>query len=700
MKPVSKRQEVQTEEAAEEEAVVSDEPIFEDGDVPVLKTKVPLPGDDGLLSEDTLYSDKDEDPKKKLREIQKKTESARMEAAREKASSRTNINPVKKAATSGSDWIKTPDPDAETVEEDLTETVADEEETEEEEVEEKTTSRSKISTRGSQRLKDASRSGNSRRAVKVDAEDDTRRSGRKSMRSSAPGKPLLSKKNIVLLSVGALVMLAAVVGYGPAMKAWHLKNLDEGSSLEARKNAAEALFEAYNATSAGIGSVHMIFAQRLSPSNPELREASIYGLELVGTHPTGRDYALKTISDEMGAADAAGKAAYVSALKAIAKPLADKAPANLPKADLEAAQLMAKALLNAAENKELKPEVRGAAVEALSSLIVPGVSKALLAIAKAEKGELRSKAQRGFVATALPDVAGELLETMVGDDKELATEAKRSFGRIRTETKSELLLPLVKHPRDDVRKEIVEALGGRTGDSKAAEGITTALSDKVAEIRVLAVKAIPNTGIKGSASQLSALVTDPDEAVRIANAETLGVLRDPESKAVILGAFQKGIEGKTQEAYITALGKRVGGKDLASIGMVIGLLDANPAAENAIKQALILLSLNGQERRRAQRANWSADDWKKWYAKIKERETTRADAIKKLEAVRAQMNSDRSTWAALSKQAELSLDVLEKCKEMCKPDDAEDIPLLDAEMKKYTTVKEYFFKGASIDMRR
>jgi len=702
-KPVSKRQEVQTADDAEPDAPISDEPLFEDGDVTVLKTKAPIETDQSLVSEDTLYSEEDEDPKEKLRDIQQKSNSQRLAAAKEKekTGSRSNMSPVKHATTSGSDWIKTPDPDAETVEEDLTDTV--EEAPDEEPEEKRTGSRSKMKSASSQRLKDAPRSGGSRRAVKMD--DDTSRSGRKSVRSSGPGKLFLTTRNKVLLGVGTVLVLAVVIGYGPAIRFYHTKNLDEGATVDVRKNAADALFDCYKDTPSGIGSVYGIYAVRLSPANPELREAAVYGLELVGSHPAGREIALRKIAEEMPTADAAGKTVYIRALKIIAKPLADKAMLNLSKPDADAALSIAKTLLSVLEisSKPQEPlpfDVRVAAVDAVSTLIVPGVSKSLLTLAKTEKGELRDKARKGFIATALPDVAGELLETMVGDDKELATEAKRSFGRIRTETKSELLLPLVTHPRDDVRKEIVDALGARTGDTKAAQGITAALSDKLAEIRVLAVKAILKTGISGPSTQLSALVSDPEEAVRIANAETLAQLRDPESKTVILGAFQKNLEGKSLEAYITALGKRFGGKDIASIGMVIGLLDANPAAETSMKQALILLSLNGQERRRAQRANWTAENWKTWFAKIKERESMRAGAIKKLEAIREQRNADRAIWARLSKEAETNLDILEKCVEMCKPDDMEDVAVLDVDMKKYTTVKEYFFKGASVDVRR
>jgi len=53
----------------------------------------------------------------------------------------------------------------------------------------------------------------------------------------------------------------------------------------------------------------------------------------------------------------------------------------------------------------------------------------------------------------------------------------------------------------------------------------------------------------------------------------------------------------------------------------------------------------------------------------------------------------------IAKEIEQNLDILEKCKEMCKPDDSEDMAGIDAEMTKYTKIREYFFKGASVDVR-
>jgi hypothetical protein len=652
-----------------EDVVVSDEPLFEDGDVPMAKNKGVIKTDDNLIAEDTLYSDDEDDPKERLKQIQRKQASQKMDAAKSN-SARKAVVKVEEEAPKKSGWGD--ELEAEQEAEGAAEEDVDEEQQEEE--------APRKGARGSQRMTVA-KPGSTR----AKAEDDTRRSGRKSIRSSSsgPAKPFLTTKVKIILGVSAFLILLLVFGYDPAMRAWQTKKLDEGASVEERKAAAEALFDRYNDAAWGI------YSTRVNTGNPDLREAAVFGLELVAKHGSrSKSAAVETLTKELGTADAAGKLVLIKSLGSVAKALQEA------KGNDEDVARIAKSLIPATEMADLKPEGRQMAVDALSTLPVPGVCKQLIKIAKTEKGEMRAKARDGIARTALPDAAGDLLETMTGDDKELATDAKRSFGRIRTETKSELLLPLVTHQRDDVRREIVEALGMRANDAKAAQGVTTALKDKVPEIRELAVRAIPKTGISGLMTQLSDLVVDPEEKVRIANAESLAQLRDPESQKVILKAFENDLQGKTMDAYITALGKRSSGKDLKSIGMLLGILESKPTSEPTIKPALVLLANH-----KTNRTNWTVEQWKAWFAKINQRDQMRTAALAVMEADRGKSSADRSLYAKIAKEIEENLDVLEKCKEMSKPDDMEDIASFDQDLTKYTKVREFFFKGASVDVR-
>ena len=655
-----------------EDVVVSDEPLFEDGDVPMTKNKGTIKTDKELIAEDTLYSDDEDDPKESLKQIQRKQASQKMAAAKD--ASGTSLKPAK-SGVSG----KLPAADEDVKKSGWGDELEAEQEAEnpdeDVEVEEEEAAPKRGSARGSQRMTVSKRGK---------AEDDSRRSGRKSIRGSAgPAKPFLTTKMKIILGASAFVLLVLIFGYDPAMKYMYTKKLDEGASLDDRKAAAESLFERYN------DNAYAIFSSRVGPGNADLREAAVYGLEMVAIHgKMAKSAAVESLGKEIAGADAPGKLVLIRSLGSAAKAL------NENKGNEEDVAKIAKALIPCSEMADLKPEARMMAVDALSFLAVPGVCKQLLKIAKTEKGEMRAKARDGIPRTALPDAAGDLLEAMTGDDKELAVDAKRSFGRIRTETKSELLLPLVTHQREDVRREIVEALGSRANDPKAAQGVTTALKDKVPEIRELAVRAIPKTGISGPMSQLSDLVLDSEEKVRVANAETLAQLRDFESQKVVLEAFKNDLQGKTMDAYITALGKRSTGKDLKSIGMLLGILESRPASEPTIKPALMLLANH-----KTNRANWTVEQWKAWFAKINERDQLRTAALAVIEADRGKSGADRSLYGKIAKEIEENLDVLEKCKEMSKPDDMEDIAAIDADLTKYTKVREFFFKGASVDVR-
>ena len=352
--------------------------------------------------------------------------------------------------------------------------------------------------------------------------------------------------------------------------------------------------------------------------------------------------------------------------------------------------------------KKEPPEVREAAVEALKDLHAPGVCQKLLELAKTETGNLRQMAFSGIVDTAMPEAIGDLLKTIGESDAELAGKAKHAFEIVRDSAKSADLFPLLDDPADNVRREIVEALSKRGGDGYAAKGITKALKDKIPEIRLLAVKAVPVTSISPIDTMvevLGALVTDSSEEVQLANAETLAQLSDEESRKVILEAFGKSLKGRTLEAYITALGRRSYGKDLKAVGIVVPFLN-KPTLENSVREALMLLTLNNQPGRDAQRRAWTAQKWKDWYAKIMERESKKDAALAKLQEIDQQKQGDKGEYARLMKETDVQLKVLEKCEEMCDPDDPEDKAYFDDKLHKYTEMRYLFQKSQTLDLHK
>ena len=525
----------------------------------------------------------------------------------------------------------------------------------------------------------------SQRSLSMDSK--TKRSFHK-VRPKATPLPMKSK---VLGGIAVILMIASVIVFKPVMKMVHTQTLDDpASNLETRQIAIRSLIDDYAGHE---DDVFQLFSKRLAPPDPILREAAAYGMELLGKPPhSSRKEALKRLGDELPTADAAGKLNYIHALSNIAQASAE---------DTESIGTIAALLIPEAENSQSVNINRMTAVESLSSLRAPGVCRLLLKIALAEKNDLGKKARGGIAATAMPDAVGSLLETITNPDAELATEAKRAFVLVRDNAKSAELLPLIEHPSDDVRREITGALGNRRNDPKATEGITRALKDKLPEIRLLAVKAIPVTGISGSVGQLAELVNDPDENVRLANADTLGQLGDSDSSRIVIEAFKNNLQGKTMEAYIRALGRRSHGKDLNAIGILMPLLDKYPASAGSICDALVCLTRADRgPQRDAERRGWKVEKWKSWHVNISAREKLRADAVEKLNALKKHRDDDKKTFQKLKDATGEQMQRLEKCREMCMPDDPEDGDALDKQLLHYSVLKEHFMKNASLDLSR
>ena len=103
--------------------------------------------------------------------------------------------------------------------------------------------------------------------------------------------------------------------------------------------------------------------------------------------------------------------------------------------------------------------------------------------------------------------------------------------------------------------------------------------------------------------------------------------------------------------------------------------------------------------RLTERRAWSTEKWKAWWANITERENLRKAALLKLEALKKRRDDDHSTFPTLMRETEAQLDILEKCTDMCNPNDTEDMPGLKSEQSAYTILKMHFEKNASIDLR-
>lgn len=675
---------------SEGEPLLSDEPLLAADELPQPKSRAPVAEDKSLISPETLYADEGEDPRKLLRDAQRKKAAP---PSKEKKGSSRAVKPALRERDEDdagdeeeSRPARTPAPPSSAEAEDQ-----DAEDGAGADASNKVTQR--MTLKATQRL--ASSASSSKGKTQ----------GR-SLRGGAPKQIGFRTKHMVLGGLALVVFIAIAAGYDPALRAYYLSKLDSGATLEDRKAAAASLYERYKGHSVEY------FRARFTSPDENLRGGAVHGLELAARDPAQRKEVIDMLRVELPGANTAGKQIYLAALARIAKTAVEAAakdgkefggPNPPAPADAERIADAVAGILPLSEPAESKEEVRGAAVESLAQLRVPGVCAQLVKLAAGNDEAVKGKARQAIAATALPDAAGALLNASAGPDKALGEECLRAFVAIRDRADAAVLVPLVGEPNPpEVRKQIVEALGKRKSSSKAAEGIALALKDKLPEIRLLAVKAVPLTGLPGTEmGKLDALVNDADEAVSIANAETLGALRDSVSEKVVLQAFKHDLQGPRLEAYVQALGKRSSRKNLEHIGIVMRLLESKPDTAGAVCRAMVKLTLvDGGSTRERERQGWDAERWKKWHANILEREKIRGQAHRSIAEAATHRDADRGLFPKFMKQSAEAVEALEQCIKMSKPDDVEDVAQLEAEMSKASTQQDYFLKHSSSNERR
>ena len=522
-------------------------------------------------------------------------------------------------------------------------------------------------------------------------------------RRSLPARPVspgfkLTTVQKILIGAGVVLVVVVFAGYKPALRAWQVHTLDNpAASTTARKDAAERLVAAFEPDALDI------FKARLTSADAGQREAVAYGLELLARKPGAREDVVAAMGSCFQSPDAAARALYAATLTNIVECMGKSGTGGTgdSKANRAIREKAAALLLPCAAPAEKDPAVRLAALKGLALLRVSGVCHLFLQIANTEKGPARAAALEGITATALPENCGELLKLVAGADPELARLSKKAFADVRDKADSAELLALVSDPSDDVRREIVLALGQRKADPKARLAIGTALRDSVPDIRLAAVRAVPTTGLTPPYTSLAERVKDPEEEIRIASAETLAQMSDDESRQIVVEAFKEDLQGKTLEAYIKTLGRRSSGKDLKAIALAMHLLDTNPQAQNSICQALIYLTRAARPEREQQRKSWTVEKWRAWYANLTAREKIKDAALAAIEGSmqRARETEDKgNVYRVQYKVVKKSFESLDKCKELCQPDDPEDVRALEDLQAKYQVVKELFFKSQSLDL--
>ncbi len=604
------------------------------------------------------------------------------------------------------------EPEEAEAEDELKPVEAEVEEAEEEPAPSKTSNR--FAKKGVSNRFDKKGKPTSKRVAEDDAEpvEDSsnrvsRRTTKRSIRGQAPGFKITLKHKI-LGGLAIFLILAVVIGYKPGMIWLYESSMTKpGVSVDARKSSAKSRFE-FDADGAG-----GFFGVKLTDPDAEIREAAVYGLELLGKTSSHRIFAAESLANHLDGADAGTKALMAKSLGVIAQEAITSHKAKIekegkaePNAPIfgEEQETIAKIgmALGGRADGDADTEVRSVAIEAMKGLRVSGVCTTLIKIAATDNGALKSKAMDSIPSTAITESIPKLLETMSGQDKGLSEVCRRAFETVRDQAKSSELAPLLRDPNnsDEVRLTLAQALAKRQNDSTAGAALISAFKDKSAPVRATAVKGIPITGIPaGTEKSMKDLITDSDESVRVETANALGAIRNAECKTLVLEAFGTSMSGKTLNAFIAALGNCVSSKDIKAITIVMKAMDSNPGSESAAHEALSMLSSPGDQKRVNKRKEWSTEKWRSWYANINTREKMRKDALEKIAAIQKHLADEHTTYPKWMRETETQLDILAKCEEMCKPDDPEDAPGLQTEQSKYSLLKEQFNKNASIDMR-
>jgi hypothetical protein len=516
------------------------------------------------------------------------------------------------------------------------------------------------------------------------------RTQRASMRDTAPKPPLLTKKHYIIMGVVAALILVGVLAYPYVHKSMLLSDVRSGNTRACAELLAGWRYEAI-----------ATFGEYLKPPPPELQAERTAATRTAAAQGLGMAIRVKELRESAIAALKPFLDGEEEQRRLAAQQFLDATDYVLEKRDGELMGQLAPSLFACVNSSD--PEVKKAGLMGLSKYQTPGGCARLLKAAKEEKGEFRAMALRGVEISAAPDALAALLQAMTdAKDKDLADAALRGFTKVRDKALTSQLTPLLANQPDAVRLVIVQALAARVGDSDATKGIVIALADATPAIRVEAVKALPPMRpLPTELARLEPLIADANEDVSLATAKCIEDLRDDVSWKLLLGAFQKNLDGKRLEAYLKALGVRgaaryIPGKprDLMVTAIPIALLETKPQAKDQVVEALVLLTRHHQYPQRAtERREWSIEKWKTWQANGLKRHQAAQTAIDTLEDARRKQGMEfQSEFPQLYKSCEAALKTLEDCREQMCQEDPEEASAYESLEMEYSKLKFHFFK--------
>jgi hypothetical protein len=220
------------------------------------------------------------------------------------------------------------------------------------------------------------------------------------------------------------------------------------------------------------------------------------------------------------------------------------------------------------------------------------------------------------------------------------------------------------------------------------------IKDQEPELRTLSVAAVRKTGLPGGVKALEPLLTDKSEDVRIALARTLGEMSGPDVQVFLLSAFEKASGGPFLDALVESLGKRSSRKDRKALEIVMKLFENPGASQEGVFKALNVLTGG-----KGEQPGWKAADWKRWYAKLLERDVKEAEAKKLADGARATAGQVDRALKAL-KDVERAQELYEECAKSAREADEEDAAEFAARRDSLNRLKAGLIINAPVDLKK
>jgi HEAT repeat protein len=232
---------------------------------------------------------------------------------------------------------------------------------------------------------------------------------------------------------------------------------------------------------------------------------------------------------------------------------------------------------------DAEPDVRVAALEALSAIHVPKLGERVAAWLGDNDGRVRRAAALALARQPYAPAVPALGRVLSDPDATVRTAAARALG---VSGVTAALVPLLGRLDDsdpDVREAVAVALA-RLGDRGAVVPLIGKIQDSRPNVRKGVATALGVLGDARAESALVLLLRDPDETVRIAALNALGRIHARDAVATVTSLLQSERRAGVREAALMALAALP--SDAAVDALVRALASDDPREHSPVRAAL------------------------------------------------------------------------------------------------------------------